>query len=446
MSNAATDPHSARRFRFTARHFDAPSGEARLEYAIDQGPALVERIRFPYAPWPQEPGRQAAFFNALEVLHLLAGVSYYKAGLPAKIVFETTAPDPHLAGFVADTWRLGLAEFAHRNDLDLEGRIHLPAAARPASIASTVELPERALVAMGGGKDSLVALDLLRTAGVEVQPFTVGGSELIRETVHAAGLPLLEIGRELAPELRAMNAAGAWNGHVPITAINSAIGLCAALLYGYRWVVFANERSADEATLYDARGRPVNHQYSKSLAFEKALRAVVSRNITPGVAYFSLLRPLGELAVCRKFAALTDFHGVFSSCNRNFHRDGPRISTRWCANCPKCRFTTLALAPFMEPGALSAILGANLLDDAGQVDGFRALCGLGADKPFECVGTLAEARAAMAELSQRAGWSACAVVKALAGEVADWRGRFAAQLEPSDAHCIPPELAGRVAF
>ena len=68
---------------------------------------------------------------------------------------------------------------------------------------------------------------------------------MISDTVEAAGLPLLRIRRQLASELQAMNEAGAWNGHVPVTAINSAILLCAAVLYGYRYIVFSNERSAD---------------------------------------------------------------------------------------------------------------------------------------------------------------------------------------------------------
>ena len=54
---------------------------------------------------------------------------------------------------------------------------------------------------MGGGKDSLVGLDLLQQAGLDVMPVCVGGSDLIKETVKAAGLPLIAIGRQLAPEL-----------------------------------------------------------------------------------------------------------------------------------------------------------------------------------------------------------------------------------------------------
>ena len=123
--------------------------------------------------------------------------------------------------------------------------------------------------------------------------------ELIAETVAVANLPLMRIERHLAPELTALNTAGAWNGHVPVTAINMAILACAALLYGYRWVVFSNERSADEPTLESAAGEPVNHQYSKSLAFETGFRTAIHTHVAGDLEVFSLLRPLGEAAVTR---------------------------------------------------------------------------------------------------------------------------------------------------
>jgi UDP-N-acetylmuramoylalanine--D-glutamate ligase len=295
---------------------------------------------------------------------------------------------------------------------------------------------------MGGGKDSLVGLRLVQQAGIEAQPVCVGASPLIAETVRVTGLPLLQIGRELAPGLAAMNRAGAWNGHVPVTAINSAILLCAALLYGYRYVVFSNERSADEATLRTADGREINHQYSKSSAFEVALRAEVARRVSPDLEYFSVLRPFSELAVVQRFAAMKPFHGVYSSCNRNFHLDGPRVEGRWCRDCPKCRFAALSLAVFLEPGEVRAILGGDLLDDPGQAEGYRALCELGRDKPFECVGEAGESRAALAALRAREVWRSHAVVRELAPELERIEvPALEPLLQPGGRHFIPDAVS-----
>jgi len=440
-------PRKARRFRFAGSQFDPATGEARLSYAFDDGPLLTERLRFPHAPWPQDQSRQAAFFRALNLLHLVAGVSYYKACLPPEIDTGVPAPAPDLAGFLETLYEQGLAEFAYVNGLDLCGRIRFEPGPEQADIGSDEVLPDRALVAMGGGKDSLLSLELLRGAGLEIQPFCVGRSALIAATVTAAGLPLIQVERELAPGLKALNEAGAWNGHVPVTAINSAIGVCAALLHGFRWVVFSNERSADEATLTDAQGRLVNHQYSKSFAFERAFGEIVRRRVAPGIGYFSLLRRLSELGVAQRFSRLRHYHPVFSSCNRNFHLDGPRTAGRWCGDCPKCRFTTLVLAPFLPRPEIESIFGCNLLDRDDQMPGFRALARLGVDKPFECVGTVAESRAALAALGADPAWQDCRVVRGLAAAAAATEPpAIEALLEPQGEHCIPAEVLERVRF
>ncbi|HLF31546.1 MAG TPA: endonuclease domain-containing protein [Xanthomonadales bacterium] len=441
MKEWSGDPRAARVFHFGARHYDPATGLASLGYRLDNGPPLVEKLVFPYAPWPPETSRQAAFERALEVLHLVAGISYYKAALPPQIIFDwVPAVDPLLA-FTQRLYIEGLAEFSHVNSVRVADRLHFPPGSDARPAAGRLLLPERALVAMGGGKDSLVGLNLMRRSGVEVMPVCVGASGLISDTVKAAGLPLLRISRQLAPELPAINAAGAWNGHIPVTAINSAILVCAAVLYGFKYVVFSNERSADEATLVTSDGVVVNHQYSKTSAFEREFRDLVHSIISPDIDYFSILRPFSELDIVRRFCAMSSFHPVYSSCNRNFHLAGPAIEGRWCGSCPKCRFAALSLALFLSPREVRAIQGKDLLDDPAQLEGFRALCGIGQDKPFECVGEAGESRAALSALAGRAEWHGHAVVQALAPEVRDMQVPSLDELlKPSAAHFIPAAI------
>jgi len=415
MNGLKDSGRQASRFSFTRHHYDAATGEVTLSYAVD-GQLLTETITFPWAPWPPDASRQAAFFQALEVLHLIAGISYYKAGLARSIELPGCKVDESLAGFLNELYTQGLGEFAYVNDLDLSA------------------LPRFE-----------VCLEMLKQAGIEVQPACVGGSELIGDTAKAAGLPLIRIQRKLSPLLTEMNATGAWNGHVPVTAINSAILLCAGILYGYRYIVFANESSANEATLTDAHGKEINHQYSKSLAFELALRKVVHERISANVEYFSLLRSYGELAITRQFAEMTEYHAVFSSCNRNFHQDGSRIEGRWCQDCPKCRFAALALAPFMGPEQLIAIQGDDLLNRQDQLKGFRELCGLGEDKPFECVGSIAESRATMKHLAAQPDWQDKTVVQTLAvfAEIRQ-AGPLELHPDPHAIHCVPSAIQSKL--
>jgi len=442
------DPRRAACFEFLGAEYDPQRGLAELAYRFDAGPVLVERISFPAAPWPADPAQQSAFRRALALLHGVAGVSYYKAGLSPEIRYGQDCGLGKLGvgHFLQELYVDGLAEFGHVNQLDVASRVRFPESGDEATgPGDSLELPRRALVAMGGGKDSLVGLELLRGAAVDVLPACVGASTLIERTVRAAGLPLLRIHRELAPELAAMNRAGAWNGHVPVTAINSLLLICAALLYGYRYVVFANERSADEATLHTADGRAINHQYSKTYAFERLLRAVLERHVAPGVEYFSIVRPFAELGVLQRFAELTRYHDLFSSCNRNFHLDGPRLSGRWCRDCPKCRFAALGLALFLAPNEVARIQGGALLDDAAQLDGFRALCELGHDKPFECVGEAAESRAALRELARRPAWRELAVPRLLEPELRNAETPALEELlQPVSRHFLPEWLSRRL--
>ena len=279
-----------------------------------------------------------------------------------------------------------------------------------------MSLPRRTLLPIGGGKDSLVSVELCKSINEPATAAWIGDSALIAACAERTGLPMLNIKRRLAPELFEYNRLGAYNGHIPVTAINSAILVCAAILYGFDAIAFSNERSASSATLeYD--GQPVNHQWSKSLDFERGLRAHVQSHIAADLDYFSLLRPWSELAVARAFAKTARYDDVFSSCNRNFRILGEHPSDRWCGRCPKCHFVFLALAPFMPKPRLLAIFGHNLLDDASLAPGFDALLEYRGHKPFECVGEGQESRAALYTLSQRAEWREDALVARFVGEI-----------------------------
>ena len=399
------DKSSIRAFRFVRCSFDAETGVARLVYAFDEGPELTETVTIPGAPFALDATRAQAVEQAVRLLHLITGVSYYKAAVPNEIRIDGYAIDAATAVLMEQVYVHGLGEFAYRNGLSLHGRVRFPVAAQaPApAAAAAAGLREHALAAIGGGKDSLVSIEALRGAGVDQTVTWIGGSQLIAACAARTGLPTLNIGRALAPELFEYNRQGAWNGHIPVTAINSAIMVLAALLHGVDQVVFSNERSASYGSMIPGTGE-VNHQWSKGWAFESAFGAYVQSHVAADLQYYSLLRPLSELAVARQFARTDHYDAHFSSCNRNFHLLGERPTNRWCGVCPKCHFVFLALAPFMPKPRLVGIFGRNLLDDANQTGGFDALLEYQDHKPFECVGEGQESRAAMAALGDRPEW------------------------------------------
>lgn len=435
-------------FRFVRCQLDAATGVAELVYAFDDGPELVETITVPGAPFALAGARTTAVERALRLLHLIAGVSYYKAAVPETIRIDSYAIDADTAALLELIYVNGLGEFAYRNGLNLHGKIRFPVDAAAADTqAGPLGLKPHALVAIGGGKDSLVSIEALRTLGVEQTVTWIGGSQLIAACAQRTELPTLNLGRALAPQLFELNRQGAYNGHIPVTVVNSAIMVLAALLHGVDQVVFSNERSASYGSLIEGTGE-VNHQWSKGWACEQAFGDYVQNHVAADLHYYSLLRPLSELAVARQFARTDRYDTHFSSCNRNFHILGERPASRWCGVCPKCHFVFLALAPFMPKPRLVGIFGRNLLDDAAQTDGFDALLEYRNHKPFECVGEGRESRAAMAALAERPEWREDTLVERFAREIRPQLGGDDLRIEPllvlDDEQRLPPGLWERL--
>ncbi|MGH8085733.1 MAG: UDP-N-acetyl-alpha-D-muramoyl-L-alanyl-L-glutamate epimerase [Lysobacter sp.] len=434
-------------FRFVRCGFDPATGVAQLVYAFDDGPEMVETVTVPSAPFDLDGERAAAIERALRLLHLIAGVSYYKAAVPERIEIESYDIDADTAALLELIYLNGLGEFAYRNGLDLHGRIRFPHRDGTDAAAPAVGLREHALVAIGGGKDSLVSIEALRALGVEQTVSWIGGSQLIKACAERTGLPTLNVGRALAPQLFDYNREGAWNGHIPVTVVNSAILVLAALLRGVDQVVFSNERSASYGSMIEGTGE-VNHQWSKGWACESAFGDYVQKHVAADLQYYSLLRPLSELAVARQFTRTDRYDAHFSSCNRNFHILGERPTNRWCGVCPKCHFVFLALAPFMSKPRLVGILGRNLLDDPAQTAGYDALLEYQDHKPFECVGEGRESRAAMAALAARPEWREDALVKRFAREILPQLDADELRIEPllalDDEQRIPPRLWERL--
>jgi len=447
MSDWKFQRDAIKAFRFVRCTFDAATGVAQLVYAFDDGPELIETVTVPGAPFTLDEKSTAAVERALRLLHLIAGVSYYKAAVPEEIRIDSYAIDADTAALLELIYVNGLGEFAYRNGLNLHGKINFPVAREAEAPAPALGLREHALVAIGGGKDSLVSIEALRKLGVEQTVTWVGGSQLIRACAERTELSTLNLGRALAPQLFDYNREGAWNGHIPVTVLNSAIMTLAALLHGVDQIVFSNERSASYGSLIEGTGE-VNHQWSKGWACERAFGDYLQRHIAADLHYYSLLRPLSELAVARQFAKTDHYDAHFSSCNRNFHILGERPANRWCGVCPKCHFVFLALAPFMPKPRLVGIFGRNLLDDPAQTAGYDALLEYLDHKPFECVGEGRESRAAMAALSGRPEWREDALVERFAREIRPQLDEAELHIDPllviDEEHRIPAKLWERL--
>jgi len=414
------------------------------------GREFAERVGFdPGGRW-DAPGVRAA----ARLVFLLAGVSYYKTTAAPVIDLGETAVTSAERDFLRSFYLDGLGEFAFRNGLDLSGlEIVGPVSDEPAQASWPADGgPGRPLVPFGGGIDSIVTVEMVRDRA-DAALFIMGRPNdrfaAIEAPAAVTGLPVVRAAREIDPLLLRSRELGFLNGHVPITGILSAIALMAAVLDGRDAVIMSNEWSASAPTL-EANGKPVNHQYSKSAAFEAGFRDVVAAALGGSVDYFSALRPFSELWVARRFAALEPYHPVFRSCNRAFHIDKAKRLDHWCGRCDKCCFIDLILAPFLSPDQLGQVFGGREpLTDPGHPDGslaerFRTLLGTSAGaRPFECVGDIDECRAALLLAAARPDRAGPGLLQTLAGELAGYPAPPdpAVLLAPIGAHFIPESYA-----
>ena len=462
-------------FRYEGYQIDPARGLLTCRYSVGDY-RFSERVTVTGAA-PERWGRQDVD-EAARLVFLLAGVSYYKTAAPPVIDLGETAVTDTERAFLRAFYTGGLAEFGYRNGLDLSGlQIEGPARPSPARAGRTqspgtgasgaTAPPTRAgrpLVPFGGGIDSIVTIEMIR-ARAEPALFIVSRPgdrfEAIERPAAVTGLPIIRAEREIDPQLLRSRDLGFRNGHVPVTGIISAIAVLAAVLDGRDAVVMSNEWSASIPTL-EVNGSPVNHQYSKSGAFEGGFREVLAGALGPDFAYFSALRPFSELWVARRFAALTQYHDTFRSCNRAFHIDKSLRLDHWCGRCDKCCFIDLILAPFVPAADLERIFGGHEpLDgddsadpdaDAGTdtgagtglADKFRSLLGTSpTSKPFECVGEVGECRAAALLAAQRPDRAGTKLLQVLAAEL-DGLPQLstpAELLRPLGRHFIPDAYA-----
>lgn len=378
--------------------------------------------------------------QVLRLLSLAASLSYFKAFAPGEIHVADGLTERERT-FLDELTTNGLSEFAYVNDMPAVFRTVVtgPSLLEPPARSGDHMAPRRVLVAVGGGKDSIVSIEALKTAGYDVGLFSVNSYKPIEETAVAAGIPLQSARRQLDSELFRLNSEGAPNGHVPVTAVNSLVAVLTAMALDYDTVAFSNEASSSFGNVV-WHGRIINHQWSKSIHFERLLRRSLPADAP---TYVSLLRPLTELRIARRFAKLREYHQVFTSCNRAFKlQESERTS--WCADCSKCRFVFLCLAPFMPRRDLLAIFGGrDMFADLTQAEGFLEL--LGADgriKPLECVGEPDECRVALSLLQSHQDWQNHPFVNApdvaiLAAPLAEHESIFAFH---ENEHCLSPDL------
>ncbi len=388
-------------FHIMHHTWDPETLQASFSFSFDNEVHFTERIDFA-CDWftPIQHIDLEIMNNLLSHLSLALWISYYKLCPTEKIIIENWFLDDEQKQFRNEFYVNGLWEYFYKNEISPKWLCQFVNAKSTTDFSflwkKFMPTKQQAMVAIWGGKDSLVSVEYVKKSWLPYSTVTFGKDYLLHQMVSdKIDAPRLVIERTMDEQLFAMNDAGYYNGHVPISGIIAFVLITAAYIYDYNLIVMSNEKSASEwNTVLD--WVDINHQWSKSLDFELAFGKYLKHAMTNNVQYFSLLRWMYEIKIAELFAKYPHYFDVFSSCNTNFKllEDSERTlgstnnnNLRRCNNCPKCAFVYAILRPFVTKDQAKIIWGEELFEKKELLTTFKELLGIEGIKPFECVGT-----------------------------------------------------------
>jgi UDP-N-acetyl-alpha-D-muramoyl-L-alanyl-L-glutamate epimerase len=382
-------------FAFEKQEYDLTSAGLEIRYTFNLAdkyffhPSLFIPRKSFFVPDEFIAGR---LDNIVFNIGMIELISYWKAACPPILIIRPFMLQAGQVSWWKKLYFNGLGEFFYLNSIpaDEESFVTFQVASDLLLKPEGFNLDDALLIPVGGGKDSAVTLELLGMRRGAL-PLIMNPRGASLETIAAMGFGhdrYFEIRRSLDPLLLQLNEQGFLNGHTPFSALLAFVTVLASVVSGRRHIALSNESSASEVTI---EGTEINHQYSKSFRFESDFREYIHQWVSKDVNYFSFLRPLNELQIASIFSQFPKYHPLFKSCNAGSRTDS------WCCKCAKCLFTYIMLAPFLIQDDLVQIFGKELFEDPRLVPILDQLAGIADEKPFDCVGTVAEVNLALAE-------------------------------------------------
>ncbi len=388
------------KFTFTEAGWDSDRHEAFFCYRITTDERvfdLKERLIFPVSI-PESVETE----KLLRALHLSLGISYYKSFIPPEIEqpYKMTAVE---ADFWNTIYRNGLGEFLYKNKLSGDRLAKFKEQDGLDTNMQTIEAwRDTAMLGIGGGKDSIVAGELLKEAGIDLEGFVLATNDNLGQTKAVSDVMRVNLNvikRSIDPQIFEINEMpGSYNGHVPISVIFAFCGTLLATATGSRFVVVANEASASiPQTTWENQN--INHQWSKSIEFERLFQDYLRAYVSPELRYFSAVRPLSSVTISKIFSGYPDYFEVFTSDNSVLKiKQEARLHPRWNPSSTKSLSSFILLAPWMSDEDLFRTFGQNFLDNADLEEMCGALLGENGQIVLDCVGTQDELKASMNEL------------------------------------------------
>jgi len=336
--------------------------------------------------------------NLVFHLGLIEMVSYWKATCSPIIEIRAGYLNKEQIKWWQDLIAKGMGQFFYENKMSFQKpEIISHNNYAHAHLLLSQKFTNQYLVPVGGGKDSVVTLELLKKNKKRMRCFSLNPTDASRKIMKIAGCknPIIAE-RKIDKKLLELNRKGFLNGHTPFSAYLAFLTVLVAALFGQKYIALSNEKSSNEGNVKHL-GKTINHQWSKSFEFEEKFRKYSKKYLIGNVKYFSFLRSFYEIQIAKMFSRYPKYFSALLSCNEAYKTSsGTRKPTKkWCGKCSKCLFVFAALYPFIDEDKLIKIFGNNLFNDKSLLPIMQQLTGERGFKPFECVGTKSECRKAL---------------------------------------------------
>ena len=170
--------------------------------------------------------------------------SYWKCTVSPRIVIKAGK----LTGAQIRWWKNlimnGLAEFFYVNRIaPTKNFLNIKSDSGKAfsCVPCVEEKNRKILLPVGGGKYSLVAIELLKTLGEGFGTMVLGNVPASFNLIKACGAPTpVKISRKIDKKLLELNRKGYLNGHTPFSSCLAFLGTCCAEIFWYGYVAVAN--------------------------------------------------------------------------------------------------------------------------------------------------------------------------------------------------------------
>lgn len=331
--------------------------------------------------------------NLIFHIGLVELVSYWKATCSKNVIIKAGYINKEQIEFFKKLYFYGLGELFYTNGItpNYDDFINIKCELKEQNIEIPNYVGNGNLIPIGGGKDSNVTLEIMKSDFEDNLCFIINPKQVTLSCAQTAGYSnekIVTVKRTIDKNLIELNKQGFINGHTPFSALVAFLSYFNAYITGKKYILLSNESSANESNV---DGTKINHQYSKTYEFECDFNEYTKKYFKIDIKYFSLLRPLSEYQIAMLFSNYEKYHKIFKSCNVGSKKE----PWHWCCSCPKCLFVYIILSPFLYKEKLIEIFGEDLFEKEDLLDIFIELTGYGKTKPFECVGTYEEVRYAI---------------------------------------------------